>query len=90
MLLTVVHNRHLLSTASERHRFAEAEDFAARVVAFVSNLSRDSVKLQAQLHDSAEGQRMDLKFHHLATKVIVTVQYEPGYPVPYFDEDLWN
>jgi hypothetical protein len=85
MLLTVVHNRHLLSTASERQRFAEAEAFATRVVAFVSNLSRDSVKLQAKLHYSAaEGQRMDLKFRYFA------VQYEPGYPVPYFDEDLWN
>lgn len=54
-----------------------------------------AIKVFGQFLYTAQGQCMDLKYKcSLVTgedlQLIVSVQYEPGAPVTYFDEDRWD
>jgi hypothetical protein len=66
---------------SEIVKFQVAHSFAK----FMLGTSDD---LNCMLMYSHIHQRMDVKFKN--NDCMIAVQYEPGYPVTYFDEDRWN
>lgn len=68
-----------LLTKDEVLKFPTAVNFAEKILG-------SSWKCMMYYHK--DEQRMDLKFKHLNT--FVFVQFEPGYPETYFDDNLWS
>jgi len=80
---------YLLDKKYVAEEFKDIQAFAFKLFSlFEARPIDDEDSVKSQLLYSSEGQRMDLKFKHRS--VIVSVQFEPGFPETYFDEDRWS